>query len=120
MCSYCGCESVSVIGRFMAEHVDIVNACGELRRACPGAPTDVTRAADRLRALLRPHTSAEEAGLFATLAEDPEFTPHVRSLCAEHDMLEVQLTRIASGAVDEMAAFERALRDHIDREENGL
>ena len=33
MCSYCGCDSITVIGRFMNEHVEIVNACGQLRRA---------------------------------------------------------------------------------------
>ena len=27
MCSYCGCDSITVIGRFMNEHVEIVNAC---------------------------------------------------------------------------------------------
>ena len=33
MCSYCGCDSIEVIGRFMAEHVEIINATGELRAA---------------------------------------------------------------------------------------
>ncbi|MBD3784972.1 MAG: hemerythrin domain-containing protein [Micrococcales bacterium] len=120
MCSYCGCESVTVIGRFMAEHEEVVNACGELRRSCGRRPTDVTRAADHLRALLRPHTDAEEMGLFAVLGQDPEFTEHVRTLCAEHAALDAALDRIAAGAHEEMSAFERALRRHIDREENGL
>ena len=31
VCSYCGCESIEVVGRFMAEHVEIVNASGTLR-----------------------------------------------------------------------------------------
>ncbi len=120
MCSYCGCESVAVVGRFMAEHVEIVNACGDLRRACAAGGTDVARAADRLRGLLRPHTHAEEVGMFAVLAEDVEFTEHVRSLCDEHVTLEDLLGQVASGRADVMPIFERALRDHIDREENGL
>ena len=33
MCSYCGCDSIEVIGRFMNEHVEIINATGDLRRA---------------------------------------------------------------------------------------
>ena len=48
MCSYCGCESIEVIGRFMAEHEQIINATGDLRRAvAAGDPdaVDVTRAA---------------------------------------------------------------------------
>ena len=65
MCSYCGCERVAVVGRFMAEHAEIVNACGDLRRACAADGTGVVRAADRLRSLLRPHTRAEEIGRMA-------------------------------------------------------
>ena len=121
MCSYCGCESISVVGRFMAEHVEIVNVCGDLGRACrSGDHAAVDAATHRLAALLRPHTSAEEAGVFAVLAEDGEFTDHVRSLCAEHATLDGQLDAIRAGAHDAYPAFERALRAHIDREENGL
>lgn len=29
----CGCEAIELIGQFMAEHVDIVNATGALRQA---------------------------------------------------------------------------------------
>ena len=30
MCSYCGCEALVPIGRFMAEHVEIVEALAAL------------------------------------------------------------------------------------------
>ena len=121
MCSYCGCESIDVIGRFMAEHVDIVNATGDLRRACAARdPAWVDRASDALAALLHPHTGAEEAGLFSVMAEDPEFTDHVRRLCAEHADLDAGLERLRAGEPGSFPEFERALRDHIDREENGL
>lgn len=121
MCSYCGCESIEVVGRFMAEHVAIVNASGTLHRACTeGDAARVVAAADALAALLHPHTTAEEAGLFALLAQDEEFTDHVRSLCAEHTDLDAALTRIRQGDHDSSPSFNRALRLHIDREENGL
>ncbi len=120
MCSYCGCESIRVVGRFMAEHVAIINACGALRRACVGDGDDVGPAVDRLRDLLEPHTHAEEVGLFAVLAADPEFTEHVRSLCAEHGSLDGLLQEIRCGRWEAVGPFERALRAHIDREENGL
>lgn len=121
MCSYCGCEAVTVVGRFMAEHVEIVNACGELRRAAVGGDRDsVEHTANRLAGLLHPHTGAEEAGLFALLARDEEFAGHVRSLCAEHVVLDERLARVRAGHHEEVHAFERLLRDHIDREENGL
>ena len=121
MCSYCGCESIEVIGRFMAEHVEIINASGVLRRACErrdGAA--VVAAADDLGLLLDPHTGAEEVGLFAVLAEDEEFTEHVHRLCAEHIALDAALATIRAGDHGSDPAFDLALRHHIDREENGL
>ena len=121
MCGYCGCESVDVIGRFMREHVDIINATGELRRsAAADDPVRVRAAATTLRGLLDPHTVAEETGLFAVLAEDLEFTDHVHGLCGEHLTLGGLLDRIEAGAHDLVPEFEQLLRAHIDREENGL
>lgn len=121
MCTYCGCESITIIGRFMDEHVRIVNANGDLRRAVETADrAGVERAADTLAGLLFPHTRAEEVGVFSVLARDEEFTEHVRQLCAEHAALDAQLRRIRDGRHEEMHAFEIALREHINREENGL
>jgi len=121
MCGYCGCESIGVIGRFMREHVEIINASGVLRRAAETADAaPVREAVAALRGLLDPHTGAEEAGLFAMLAQDPEFTDHVIGLCAEHVILDDLLGRVEAGAHDLVPTLERALRAHIDREENGL
>lgn len=121
MCSYCGCESIDVIGRFMQEHVDIINAAGDLRRATDaGDPQSVHTAATALRGLLDPHTVAEESGLFTVLAEDDEFTDHVHDLCREHVALGQLLDRIETGSHTILPAFEKMLRLHIDREENGL
>ena len=121
MCGYCGCESVDVIGRFMREHVDIINATGDLRRAAEADdPARVHAAATTLRGLLDPHTMAEETGLFAVLAEDLEFTDHVHGLCGEHLTLAQLLDRIEAGSHDLFPDFEQLLRNHIDREENGL
>ncbi|MDQ1289210.1 MAG: hypothetical protein QG622_2776 [Actinomycetota bacterium] len=33
MCSYCGCQAITVAGRFTAEHEEIINATGRLREA---------------------------------------------------------------------------------------
>lgn len=121
MCSYCGCESIEVIGRFMSEHVEIINACGDMRRAVQSGDSGTVRTtAGTLAGLLTPHTKAEEVGLFAVLGRDSEFTDHVARLCAEHTSLDEALIAIAEGSWEEFNAFERALRDHIDREENGL
>ena len=121
MCSYCGCDSIDVVGRFMREHVEIVNAAGDLRRACEAGDRALSRrAVDALAALLHPHTRAEEAGLFAVLAEDVEFAEHVHRLCDEHDVLDGMLERLGDGEHGLFPTFERALRDHIQREEDGL
>ena len=43
MCSYCGCRSISLVGRFMDEHEDIVNAAGILHRAADGTDSHGVR-----------------------------------------------------------------------------
>ena len=121
MCSYCGCENIEVIGRFMAEHVDLINASADLGLACEsGDSTTIQVAARTLAELLHPHGGAEEVGLFTVLAEDPEFSEHVRELCGEHVDLDARLSAIITGEHTTYADFDRALRRHIDREENGV
>jgi hemerythrin-like domain-containing protein len=121
MCTYCGCESIEVIGRFMAEHTDIVNAAGVLRRAvASGDHGAVERAADGVAALLHPHTRAEEVGLFTVMRRQEEFTDHIDSLCAEHTTLDEQLAAVRAGQHDRLEEFISDLRHHIDREDNGL
>lgn len=121
MCSYCGCESIELIGRFMAEHVEIVNATGHLRQAQErGDASAATTAARALGALLGPHTRTEERGLFHLLARDQTFASEVRALCAEHTVLEATLAQVESGDLSQIAGFIGDLREHINREENGL
>ena len=121
MCSYCGCESIEVIGRFMAEHVEIINATGDLRRAvATGQAEPVEAARARVAQLLWPHTTAEEGGLFRVLGRDEGFSEHIETLCGEHRTLDDYLAGVAPGDEVAMARFEDALRDHIDKEDNGL
>lgn len=119
MCEYCGCRAIPLIGRFSAEHYEILNLSGDLKRAIANGG-DVMAAAKALDVLLFPHTEAEEAGLFVEMRTDDAYTQTIDSLCAEHSQLDDQLTRIANGAHHEYEAFEYALRRHIDHEENGL
>nr|WP_300149410.1 hemerythrin domain-containing protein [Propionicimonas sp.] len=121
MCSYCGCDSIEVIGRFMAEHVEIINATGELRAAVHSNEPDAVAAARTVVAsLLWPHTTAEEAGLFRVMAQDEVYADHIAGLCAEHESLDLLLAAITPGDAGAMARFEDALREHIDKEDNGL
>ena len=121
MCSYCGCDSIEVIGRFMAEHVEIINANGLLRAAVSSGEPEALQAAKSVVAdLLWPHTVAEEAGLFRVLARDEVYASHIATLCDEHAILADHLAAITPGDDAAMTRFENELRDHIDKEDNGL
>ena len=121
MCSYCGCQSISLVGRFMAEHEQLVNLTGDLHRAQESgdAPT-VEVALTGILAVLHPHAGAEEAGLFAVLRRNPDFTDHVDGLCAEHTALDTLAGRVRAGEHDLIHEFITMLRHHMDKEDNGL
>lgn len=119
MCSYCGCADFATVGRFMAEHEHIINHLGALRAALL-EPTRRQAAAATLAAHLAPHTAAEEVGLFAVLARDELFCAHIGELCLEHETLDRLVARVGAGEVELFPALERLLREHIDREDNGL
>lgn len=110
-----------MIGRLSTEHVAIINATGALRRAVHDRDATATSTAvDELAALLDPHTTGEEQGLFTELRLDPEFAAHMDALCAEHREIDARLARVASGDHAEVDALENLLRRHIDKEENGI
>ncbi|KGN30810.1 hypothetical protein N802_06265 [Knoellia sinensis KCTC 19936] len=106
------------MGRFMAEHEDIINHLTALRNA----PDEAGRsaAADAMAHALWPHTDAEETGLFSVLARDELFTDHIASLCAEHVEIGERLAQVREGEPGAFESFEKLLREHIDREDNGL
>lgn len=121
MCSYCGCRDITLIGRYMDEHDEIINRCGDLRRAVEADDAEaVDRTREHLAALLTPHTVSEERSLFAVLREDEMFTHEVDSLCGEHSALDELLAAVRAGDVATATAFEDRLRIHIDREDNSL
>ncbi|MHB1066001.1 MAG: hemerythrin domain-containing protein [Candidatus Nanopelagicales bacterium] len=121
MCSYCGCRANPVIARYSAEHDEIVNAMGVLRRAASAGDRDGAGDAARdLAGLLDPHAASEERSLFAQLRLDAEFTEHVDGLCAEHREIDAALARVAEGSLAAVGTLEHILRRHIDKEENGL
>lgn len=120
MCSYCGCRSIGIIGRFSTEHDQLVNVTGLLRRAVADGRTDVTDLVDDVARLLHPHTDAEEVGLFAVLRRDEDFGGHIATLCGEHVELDDLLARIRAGETHLVDRFDTDLRSHIQREENGL
>ena len=110
-----------MIGRLSTEHVAIVNATGTLRRAALRGDGEATATAvQELAALLDPHTTGEERGLFAELLVDPEFAAHVEALCVEHRQIDAHLARVSDGDLSDVDGLENLLRRHIDKEENGI
>lgn len=104
----------------MDEHLELINRTGDLRHAC--AANDLAAAgsaADRLDALLTPHATAEESGLFAVLRTKDEFTATIDRLIGEHRRLDELLAAVRTD-LSAFADFEMLLRGHFDREENGL
>ena len=98
-----------------------MNSTGMLRRAAgTGDAAAALVAGLELAALLDPHTRVEERSLFAELRTDPEFAEHVEGLCAEHEEINRRLMHIIDGDLASAAGLERLLRQHIDKEENGL
>ena len=100
MCSYCGCRANTVIARYSAEHDEIINAMGVLRRAASAGDRDgAGAAASHLAGLLDPHTASEERSLFAELRQDAEFTEHVDGL--------VLVMGLAAGALGSMFGLQQ-------------
>ena len=121
MCTYCGCQSISLIGRFMAEHEELVNLSGDLHRARDsGAAAGIDDALTDVLAVLHPHAGAEESGLFTVLRRNPDFTEHVDGLCGEHVTLDALAERIRTGEHALIHEFTELLRDHMAKEDNGL
>jgi hypothetical protein len=54
------------------------------------------------------------------MAADPEFSEHIARLSDEHREIEVQLALLGTGDVAAVHRLNDLLRDHIDKEENGL
>lgn len=121
MCSYCGCRALTEIADLTAQHESLINATGPLRKAAAAQDQDAIKIhIASLVAILDPHTSQEELGVFAELKKRAEFTEHVNTLCAEHDYLHSLFARVAAGEMDLAETAIAALRDHIEKEENGL
>jgi hemerythrin-like domain-containing protein len=121
VCSYCGCRALASIAQLTAEHEQIINLMGDVRRAAGTAdPTALDPATTALAAALGRHTAGEELSLFAELRDDPVLGDHVRALCSEHVDLDAGVALLQHGSTAAAHDLEDLLRHHIDKEENGL
>ena len=123
MCSYCGCRAFPLVARLTAEHFEIAETAGSLRRAIrAGEQVAAVELVRELVGLLVPHTTTEERGLFAELRAEGSLAEEVDRLCAEHADIHGVLGHVDVQAPDwptVLAALDRLFR-HIDNEEHGL
>lgn len=122
MCEYCGCQALASIDELTREHELVLNLISQVR-----ADTDLPQMMDlaqRIAAVLGPHTLVEEQGLFPALAS--EFPDHIAVLQAEHRRIDAVLAEAAVGPPQDPAWPERlagaltVLRRHIFKEQDGV
>ncbi len=121
MCSYCGCQSLTVIRLLTIQHEQIINKFGGIRRACElEDASSASLQAGQLAAMIAVHNKLEEDGLFEALKPDLEFAESLSKLRAEHEEIDKLVGRIESGEVSAIGELEITLRNNISNEENGL
>jgi hypothetical protein len=125
MCQYCGCRQIPLIRDYIEEHDQVVDVGDDALRALDLG--DTARAHEslfRMREILTSHWAGEEAGVFAVMSEtDASYADYVDVLIGEHRSLAAFLgvLDVALPAHRERLRFEvGALREHIEREEDGL
>ena len=125
MCEYCGCQALVPIDELTREHELVLSLISQVRPARAGG--DLPRMADlaqRIAAVLGPHTQVEEQGLFPALAS--EFPDQIAALEDEHQRIEAVLTEAAAGPPEDpawpgrLAETLAELRGHIFREQDGV
>jgi hemerythrin-like domain-containing protein len=121
MCEYCGCQDVEAIAELTREHDAVVNLIGDVRTAhARGDVPAIAATAQRIAAVLGPHTEVEEHGLFPLLTGD--FPDQVAALADEHRRMENVLAGSPGDPSwpQELLAALEMLREHILKEQDGV
>src|SRR3954469_12106032 len=123
MCEYCGCQSLETIAELTGEHDRLRSLGRDLTDAAQiGDRTTAAAVAERMFAVLGPHTAVEEGGLFPAMAGD--FPSQIGDLHADHERMDAALHEIARGAADDWAVRSLAtvdeLFEHILKEQDGV
>ena len=125
MCEYCGCQQIAVINELTREHDAVVAAIGETRtHVGNGDLAAAARSCLRIAAVLGPHTTVEEDGLFTFLTTD--FPDHISVLRSEHRRVEAVLSECVNGVPRDpdwpthLVSTLDLLREHILKEQDGV
>lgn len=120
MCESCGCLNIDVIAELTAEHDRLRELGRHLQDATASGDLPAARAtADAMRAILAPHTTVEERGLFPLLAGD--YPDQMDALTADHRTIDEALSTIADAPDWQHIALAAvdSLFEHILREQDG-
>lgn len=121
MCQYCGCYANTHIGRFMDEHVILVNLLGDLGRAIDAEDTGaIGRLCTDMTDLFVVHAEDEETGIFTEMKAEEAYRDKIDALCGEHQSLHDDVAAIRSGDWGRYPNFAQVLREHINAEDNGV
>lgn len=121
MCSYCGCRSIALVGKLMDDHEFVTNMFTEMRASAQARDADRLRhAAQVFKDEFVPHGELEERTIFVEMRADEAFTEAIDQLIVDHRELTQWLDRLIGGDFDLYHRFENRMRDHMDREDNGL
>jgi len=121
MCSYCGCESETVIAELMADHEGIALLARAANTALAGG--DVVGAVSACReiaAIFDHHGAKEEAGLFAEWQAERLDADVTARLEADHRRLELGLAQMAAGDTSHLDQVLADLLEHAGREDTDL
>ncbi|HEY7595571.1 MAG TPA: hemerythrin domain-containing protein [Actinophytocola sp.] len=125
MCDCCGCQALPAISLLTQEHDHVANLVSHVRAAHErGDVPEMATLATQIAAVLGPHTTVEEEGLFPVLAG--EFSGQCDRLVGEHRRIEQVLGEAADGVPSDpdwpgrlMAALWQ-LREHILDEQDDV
>lgn len=126
MCNYCGCQDMTLIRDYYAEHNSSRDLADAARRAMDAGAYDTAREEiARLAAELESHWQGEEGGLFAVMVEryPDDFADYIAPLVAEHRALAEFLRGLdITDAVHRKAFADQVLElhEHMLREEDSL
>ena len=124
MCEHCGCRGVEPIAQLMDEPFELLDISDRIREPLAAGDHAATLGLlAQLRALLVPHGTREERGVFAALRAQGEFVEAVDALEGEHASFEAMLDGLDPGSPTFEPDVKRLLAElaeHIDQENLGI
>lgn len=121
MCSYCGCDSESLVAELMSEHEEIAGLARQAAGAAAnGDSQGATALCGQIARLFDAHGRREEEGLFAELRSEQLALDGLDRLEVDHRRLRERLGLLAGGDLADLGPVLADLLDHAGREDSDL